>query len=109
MGNYDDALEVVEIALKTAPRNSRLLLSRAEALELSGDLDGARRAFSDGSDVAQRYGDAGFFQSNAMFELRSAGVIEALRAARQEIRRSHQMSEKPSLPAWSAHCWTWSP
>jgi len=25
------------------------------------------------------------------------------------VSRSHQMSEKPSLPAWSAHCWTWSP
>ena len=93
MGNYDDALDIIARALRTAPRNSRLLLMRAEVLEASGDRARARCTYEEGQDVAEAYGDGGFFQAWALFELRSMGVIEALRESRRSIRQAERERE----------------
>ena len=64
---------------------------------MSGDRNAARQVYQEGGDVAQLYGDAGFFQAYALFELRSAGVMEALRTARQDARRSKQTMEREEV------------
>ena len=43
-GEYDKALDVVEAALKDAPRGSRLLARQAELLYLRGRWDDAEKA-----------------------------------------------------------------
>ena len=69
-GNLDEALRLLEAAQRTNRGNSRVCTSLAELCELRGDMAGARRAFELGERGAQATGDAGLFQSWALFELR---------------------------------------
>ena len=59
-------------ALRAYPESTRIRLTSAEIHELRGDFIKARRVFQDGEYIAEKCGDAGFFQSYALFESRSS-------------------------------------
>jgi len=69
-GNLEDAERLLGKALKAWPDSTRVRLSYAELYELQGDTTRTREVFQRGEKKAMTYGDAGFFQSWALFELR---------------------------------------
>ena len=56
------------------PQSTRVVQALAEVGEIRGDITGVRDLFESNARSAQKGGDAGFFQSWALFELRTAGV-----------------------------------
>lgn len=69
-GNLEDAERLLGKALKAWPDSTRIRLSYAELYELQGDTTRTRGVFQRGEKKAEACGDAGFFQSWALFELR---------------------------------------
>ena len=85
-GNLDEAQRLLEAALRSNTRNSRVRTSMAELLELRGEMDAARQAYVEGERFAEGAGDAGFFQAWALFELRRE--VEATTVENREASSS---------------------
>ena len=62
--------EILQTALEKIPTNTRLRLSLAEITEMHGFRNKVLSIFKDGEESAARYGDAGYFQAWAMYEIR---------------------------------------
>lgn len=69
-GDLEEAEKLLHRALKAWPESTRVMLSFAELYELRGEVGKAREVFQKGQRKAESRGDAGFFQSWALFELR---------------------------------------
>ena len=69
-GNLEEAERLLQQAMQAWPESTRIRLSFAELHELRGDVTKAREVFQKCQRQAESRGDAGFFQSWALFELR---------------------------------------
>lgn len=70
IGNLEEAQRLLETAIRSNPDNSKVRTSMAELHELRGEMDATRAVYENGQAAAEAVGDAGFFQSWALFELR---------------------------------------
>jgi len=78
IGNYDEAERILSIAMRVMPSSTRVRQLCASLYELKGELIKARQIFQDGAKYAIQYGDAGFFQSWALFEDRHYHILNKL-------------------------------
>lgn len=69
-GDVVKAYDLLDKAFQCMPDSTRIRLSLAELCELKGETEEVRKLFRDGERSAYKFGDAGFFQAYAMFELR---------------------------------------
>lgn len=69
-GNLEGAQKLLEEAIRVFPGATRAMAALAEVFEMRGEVKEARRVFRMGQGRAEACGDAGFFQSWAMLELR---------------------------------------
>lgn len=69
-GNLERAEKLLNKALEQFPNSTRALLALAEIQELRSDVNEVRNTFLSGERIAKKIGDAGFFQSWALFEIR---------------------------------------
>ena len=86
-GNLAKSEKLLNQALKVYPSSTRVRLNLAEISELRGDITGSRKYYQDGERYANNCGDAGFFQSYALFELRQSTTQNGLKDNNENIRR----------------------
>jgi len=86
-GNLAKAENLLNQALKMHSSSTRVRLNLAEISEIRGDIAGSRKYYQDGEKFANKCGDAGFFQSYALFELRQTMSPYGLKDSNEIIRR----------------------
>eukprot|EP01041_Mallomonas_annulata_P003471 gene3471-6904_t len=89
-GNLEKAEELVRKALDVFSDSTRIRLSLAEIYELRGEFREARNVFEEGKLLAEKSGDAGFFQSWALFEHRRVIEKETETTLSETVKLSHQ-------------------
>ena len=92
-GNLEEAQRLLDRAMRSNPQNSKVRTSYAEVHEMRGDFALARAAFEEGADSASKAGDAGFFQSWALFEFRQ----EEARLQRARSQQQQQQEGKEEI------------
>eukprot|EP00607_Mallomonas_marina_P010816 CAMPEP_0182421652 /NCGR_PEP_ID=MMETSP1167-20130531/7079_1 /TAXON_ID=2988 /ORGANISM="Mallomonas Sp, Strain CCMP3275" /LENGTH=577 /DNA_ID=CAMNT_0024598967 /DNA_START=219 /DNA_END=1952 /DNA_ORIENTATION=+ len=112
-GNLEIAEKLIRRAISIFPESSRVLVSLAEVFELRGEFQEAYEIYETGGAKAERSGDAGFFQSWALFEHRrgvereressvSEVMIEANRAKVRKLFKKAIMVNKKHSASWIA-------
>ena len=91
-GNLEEAQRLLDRALRSNPQNSKVRTSYAEIHEMRGDFALARAAYEEGAQEASKAGDAGFFQSWALFEFRQEEA-RLLRARSQQQQGGEEKGE----------------
>jgi Tfp pilus assembly protein PilF len=85
-GNLEGAQRLLEEAIKVFPGATRAMAALAEVFEMRGEFKEAQRIFRMGQGRAESCGDAGFFQSWALLEVRRTYETNSTIDKVEEIR-----------------------